>query len=45
MFAFEEGEPMDYADPEVIRALLPKAQSVSVGEGPRQTVTLELPAR
>jgi hypothetical protein len=43
MFALEEGEPMDYGDPEVIRSLLSQAEAVSVGDAGQQTVVLQLP--
>ncbi|MGD0496979.1 MAG: carboxypeptidase-like regulatory domain-containing protein [Bryobacteraceae bacterium] len=45
LFAFDEGEPYDYIDPEVIRALLPTAQPVRVTGLPGQTVRLVIPAK
>jgi hypothetical protein len=45
MFAFEDGEPADYADPEVIRALLSKGRAVTVSGAADQNVRLELPAK
>jgi hypothetical protein len=42
MFAFEEGEPLDYDDPDVIRKLIPIAQELSVDGTPGREVTVRL---
>jgi hypothetical protein len=45
MFAFEDGEPADYADPDAIRSLAPKAQPVTITSDPKQTVSVHITAR
>jgi hypothetical protein len=45
MFALEEGEPLDYADPDVIRKMLSKAQPLTIGDDPAPVVRLELRGR
>jgi hypothetical protein len=42
MFAFAEGDPADYADPEAIRPLLPKGQPITVVNPPAEVAHIEL---
>jgi hypothetical protein len=44
MFAFEEGLPEDYQDPNVVRKLLPKGQPITINAGRREPVRLDMPA-
>jgi hypothetical protein len=44
MFAFEEGEPLDYDAPDVIRRLIPAAQPITVTGDSNQTASVELTA-
>jgi len=42
LFAFDDGEPADYDDPEIIRKWLATAQVVTVTGEPGQTATVEV---
>jgi hypothetical protein len=44
MFAFEEGLPEDYQDPNVVRKLLSKGQPITISAGHREPVRLDMPA-
>lgn len=45
MFAFEDGEPSDYASSEVIAKLAPKGQEVTITGDARQAVVVHVTAR
>lgn len=45
MFAFEDGEPMDYATAEVIRKLASKGQKITITGDPKQTAVVQVTAR
>ena len=45
MFAFEDGEPSDYASAEVIAKLAPKGQDVTITGDAKQSVVVRVTAR
>jgi Polysaccharide lyase family 4, domain II len=42
MFAFEDGEPVDYATAEVIRKLAPKGQKITITSDAKQTAVVQV---
>jgi hypothetical protein len=45
MFAFEAGEPLDYASAEAMRELESKAQKITITDDPKQTAVVHVTAR
>jgi hypothetical protein len=45
MFAFEDGEAADYADPIIVAGLAAKGQRIKITGDPKQTVTVQLTPR
>jgi hypothetical protein len=45
MFAFEDGEPADYASAEVMAKLAPKGQEVTITGDAKQVVVVHVTAR
>jgi hypothetical protein len=45
MFAFEDGEPADYASAEVMAKLAPKGEEVTITGDPKQVVVVHVTAR
>jgi hypothetical protein len=44
-FAFEAGEPLDYASAEAMRELESKAQKITITDDPKQTAVVHVTAR
>jgi hypothetical protein len=45
MFAFQDGEPIDYTSAEVIRGLASKGQKITITDDPKQTVLVRVTAQ
>jgi hypothetical protein len=45
MFAFEDGEPLDYSSAEAFRGLTAKAQKITITGDPKQTVVVRVAAQ